>query len=279
MLYAVGIGPLGTALGRLVGGLLLFLADRVTVRDERSAEVARGLPGWRHQLAITADPVLGIELPMRKEADGNNKHDEKKRIAVCLRDYHLSDHSEDRKKDRERFVARLAGLLRECFCDRGFEIVFVPFQVVDGGAQGVEDRLDDEQISLEMARLIGCERVVVTRGRLRLEDIVDVFTTCDAIVGERLHSLILAVSLGVPVFAIDYYPKIAGFMEMVGMGDYKLELSELVAANWDEERAQRSVEAFISSLDLLREKVARVRLGARAAALMNVEALSSLLPT
>ena len=81
------------------------------------------------------------------------------------------------------------------------------------------------------------------------------------------------------MFAIDYYPKIAGFMEMVGMGDYKLELSELVAANWDEERAQRSVEAFISSLDLLREKVARVRLGARAAALMNVEALSSLLPT
>jgi polysaccharide pyruvyl transferase WcaK-like protein len=45
----------------------------------------------------------------------------------------------------------------------------------------------------------------------------------ELVVGLRLHSLILAAAMGVPMVSIDYDPKIAGFMEYAGMEEFMIE--------------------------------------------------------
>jgi len=53
---------------------------------------------------------------------------------------------------------------------------------------------------------------------------------CPWVLGFRLHAAVFAYACGVPVFAIDYHPKVAGFAEMIDLPDEsRMPLAELDA--------------------------------------------------
>lgn len=93
---------------------------------------------------------------------------------------------------------------------------------------------------------------------------------CDFLLGFRLHAAIFAYLSGVPMLALDYHPKVAGFAEMINLPDEaRLSLAELGAPVL----AERLMALIAGELPLARVPVAE----SVAAARRNFELLAGVL--
>jgi polysaccharide pyruvyl transferase WcaK-like protein len=52
---------------------------------------------------------------------------------------------------------------------------------------------------------------------------------CDVVIGQRLHSVILAFAYGVPALSLSYQPKCLDFLESVGFADLSLKTDDVIA--------------------------------------------------
>lgn len=73
-------------------------------------------------------------------------------------------------------------------------------------------------------------RCVVHRSFPRLEDLTRLLSSLDGVIGMRLHSLILAAGLGVPVVGLAYDPKVTGFMAEIDQSHRTLPLEAVEQA-------------------------------------------------
>jgi polysaccharide pyruvyl transferase WcaK-like protein len=64
----VGVGPLGTRLGRWLAGQAARAAERISVRDEASAALLTKIGAPAARIEVTADPALGLRPVPRDEA-------------------------------------------------------------------------------------------------------------------------------------------------------------------------------------------------------------------
>jgi polysaccharide pyruvyl transferase WcaK-like protein len=70
-------------------------------------------------------------------------------------------------------------------------------------------------------------RVVALKGKYPPEEMLSIIGNMDLLVGVRLHALIYAAVMDVPMIAVSYDPKINSFMHSLGMkamsavGDFK----------------------------------------------------------
>jgi polysaccharide pyruvyl transferase WcaK-like protein len=62
-----------------------------------------------------------------------------------------------------------------------------------------------------------------------IEDIAAAINRCDAILAERLHTLILATIIGTPLVALEYDIKVASIMKDVGLDEYGLDINKRFA--------------------------------------------------
>ncbi len=101
---------------------------------------------------------------------------------------------------------------------------FLPFQAFDNYYANDDD---DYIAILEMLRHSRCSPdFVVHRYFPSLAKLTQVMAGLDVVVGMRLHSLIVAAGLEVPMIAAEYDPKVAGFMAEIGQSDYSVPLGE-----------------------------------------------------
>jgi hypothetical protein len=117
-------------------------------------------------------------------------------------------------------VQRLADLLDrqvECF---GLRVLFLPTYCSASEA-------DDQLARTVVARMRrGADAAVV-----RIDDAALLKACagrCRAFLGGRMHPLILAAGMGVPLVGLSYNPKFAGFAELIGMGDRIVDVRSLV---------------------------------------------------
>lgn len=79
---------------------------------------------------------------------------------------------------------------------------------------------------------------------------------CNAFLGTRFHSVLLAIQQYVPVIAISYAPKTYKFMKQVGLEEYVIiteELTfELLKYKW--ERLHINKESIKESLEIINQK-------------------------
>jgi polysaccharide pyruvyl transferase WcaK-like protein len=96
------------------------------------------------------------------------------------------------------------------------------------------------------------EPIAIIRGLMKNESLVfevdedpilltDVLERATALVGMRLHSLVLASSRGVPIVAIGFDMKVGGYMRHLGLGDDVIGISE-VTSDWVKKRLLRTLE-------------------------------------
>lgn len=85
---------------------------------------------------------------------------------------------------------------------------------------------------------------------------------CRIVLGERLHSLVLAAAAGIPIVALEYQPKSLDFMESIGRASYSLR-TDSIAAPPILERIQFIVDHYdsermlqFSSVVLLKDRLA-----------------------
>jgi polysaccharide pyruvyl transferase CsaB len=182
--YAQGLGPLCRRFNRRLAGAALRSASYVSMRDEHARALAEKL-GVR-EIELVPDPALGIhdELPAGGRVPG--------RLAVALRPWHGSD-------GPTGWLAALRDVLAEL--RRDADVHLVAFHAGQ-----------DVQLAQKLAADIGAVPVVAPDGPRAA---TAALAGASAVLGMRLHALVLAAALGRPFVALSYDPKVASFAAQV----------------------------------------------------------------
>ena len=228
MLYANGIGPVSRPANRRRVKRAVEQADLVTLRDHSSAEELRAMGVERQDLHVTADPVFTMERAERKRVDeilekaGVEKG--KDFAVISVRDW----------PGMGAFPQELAVVCDHLHEKYGLESLFVLMQPehdravsrqVVGSMTGPGIVLDQ---ALTPAELMG----VIAEGKLCL--------------AMRLHTLIFAARVAVPVAGLVYDPKVRSYLEeleMPGAGEVE---------SFDSARAVACVDALMADYETRR---------------------------
>ena len=182
VVYSQGIGPLRHPRHQELVGRALERAEVITLRDEASAGLLEQM-GVRRPYAVTADPVLSL-------AEQSGERDER-RIGWVLHGGLCG--------------SRTLEVLGEAMMElnrQGYPSVLLPFYPRQDG--GAVERLSTWGEAVEP------ERVRREIGR------------CGRVISMRLHGLILGAAVGSRVLALSDDPKVAGFLDGMGLPEGRL---------------------------------------------------------
>lgn len=237
MLYAQGIGPIRCQRARRA---MRFVGDRalaVAVRDEGSRRELEELGITRPPIRVTADPVLSLQ-PISLEP-GKIVIQEAgitgtgPLIGISVRDWH----------DCDGFRATLASVADRLAVERGAKIMFLSMQ-------SPEDVRAAQLVRAEMR-----QPSVILNGALDTKLLLSVIGNLDLLLGVRLHALIFAAVMDVPMVGISYDPKIDRFLHMIGEpsaepmdGLQADRLMERCLSIWRDDAAKESRRNYIQAL-------------------------------
>lgn len=85
---------------------------------------------------------------------------------------------------------------------------------------------NDLIISNEISKESKYEVPVVDFSRTSLENILSYYSQFDLVIGSRMHSCILALSLGIPTVCLSYQPKGLDLFKLLNLNEYALDANE-----------------------------------------------------
>lgn len=237
---------------------LVNRAARVSVRDQASIDVLRGL-GVERDIHLVPDPAFAFPFEQVIRDDART-------IGVALRPWwHLPEIWDRPSPERmTRLITTVAEALEAVVETHPAEVKVLSMHV------GTSD--DDTAVGRRLiadlgARNIPARMVSPTSAR----DAASQLAACDAVLGMRLHSLILAASQGTPTVALNYDPKVANVMRFIERSEFVHPVDEPSAGGLAD-GIRRSLDAGVGE----REAHAVARL--RADAQLELTAVASLLP-
>ncbi|MBR1970506.1 MAG: polysaccharide pyruvyl transferase CsaB [Clostridia bacterium] len=201
MLYANGLGPIKDKNVKLVEKVL-NKADVITLRENISLDEIKRCNITKPEIHITADPAFNL-VPSSEERLASlmekfNIPQDKPLIAVSVREW---------QGLKECFAEQIASVL-DNMCEKGYFPVFVPMQLSS-----------DLNISLEIANKMQHRSSIVDE-EIEVSDMLGIIGKSDIACGMRLHMLIFASVMKIPMAGIVYDPKIKGFMDYMGQTTY-----------------------------------------------------------
>lgn len=196
-IYSQGIGPISTPRNRRLTASILRRADGIVVRDAKSRDLLLEIGVPEKLVHVTADPVIRVKKPDSAlglqilEREGCPK--ERLTVGWAVK---------ARKPNREflQEVYRCILWLRE---EYGADSVLIPFFYDEdvGVCEAVAQRLEGK---------VGC-----LRQKYLSEETLSIIGCMDVLVGVRLHSLIYAAVMGVPMIGVSYDPKVDSFLASI----------------------------------------------------------------
>ena len=217
IVYAHGFGPANNAMTRCVMRVVALLAKSITFRDRRSATLFSRVTGMDTAQFISCDPVIASDRfsPCNVASDVSAQ---RARLLEGWGEYIVASVRRPKLRSIESatsyyrdFGRNLADVQRSIGC----RVLVMPAHL------SVRHE-DDLAVSHLMA-----DAIVSFGGTSEMVEVVEWETASDAaailqnarvVVGDRLHSLLLAAIAGVPVVGVDIEDKIRGCLEMIGLG-------------------------------------------------------------
>lgn len=198
MLYAQGIGPVQ---GTLAQGAMRYIGnmvDLITVRDEGSFEELKRLKVTVPPIYVTADPVLAMH-PVDKQIGRSilRKHGQEgvaPLVGISVREW----------KEWSHFKQVISHTADQMIEELGVRVVYIPMQCPD-----------DLEVSQKIASRMK-NKAEVLPGEYTTSELLSLVGNLDLLIGIRLHALIFAAVMHVPMAGISYDPKIDRFLETIG---------------------------------------------------------------
>jgi len=248
--YSLGVGPLRAASSRIFARLAFACMNDVTVRDPRARAVAQALTAhtvrvlpdpatalcplsgaaaraWLHAqgVPIEGSPLLGVSL-RRWFPPGH-------RIVPHKIAWRLGLSDPCGGKEGPDFADLLALVLDRQVERHGAYILFLPSYLRPHEG-------DDVLAEAVLARLRR------PNGRVVRIDDPRLYKACTgelrALLGGRMHPMILASAMGTPVVALAYNPKFAGFLELLGSAEGLIDVETFVR-----ERRVKELDAMLDA--------------------------------
>lgn len=199
MLYANGIGPVNGSFNRWLSRRIVNKVDLITLRETDSQHELKAMGITKPPCYVTADPAIEIppigdqEIAALKKKIGMDPA----KNTVCLSIRKWGKYT-DKMVD---ILARTADRLIE---DSGVQILLLPLHFSND--YKICDRLRNTMK----------HNCILPDKDYRVPEILGLMKGSQAVIGMRLHSLIYAASLNVPVVGIVYDTKVKGFLNYIG---------------------------------------------------------------
>ncbi|MDR3120462.1 MAG: polysaccharide pyruvyl transferase CsaB [Clostridiales bacterium] len=206
MFFGNGFGPLIKPLNRKVSGRVLNCADVITVREELSLRELEALSVTKPVIRLTADPALLVTQaapPETVDALFEREGIPAGRVYVgfSVRDYPVAD---AKGGAGDAYLGAIAKAADEMARRHGVVPVFIPME-------HPRDVMQIEKV-LSLMSTVG----YLVKNRNSVPETLGIISRMEMMVAMRLHALIFAANLGVPVVSIEYQPKIEGFVNYIG---------------------------------------------------------------
>ncbi len=243
-IYSQGIGPIESKFNRRIVAFTLKRVKHIVVRDEQSKELLVEIGIQPKKIFVSADPVIRVKkVPLNfGEAvlkDSNiNTDGSKKIIGYALRGLNAKD----------EFIQQVCKSARKLASKHDAQIVFIPFHY------------KEDMIAIEKIKKILGDEAVYIESKYLIHEMLSIIGNMDIIVGVRLHALIHAAIMEVPMIAVSYDPKVNSFMSSLDMKalcsiiDFK---SDFLVAEVDRvlEKKECIQEKIITNSQLLVDKL------------------------
>lgn len=198
MLYAQGIGPVRGSMAQGAMRYIGNMVDLITVRDEGSRDELKRLNVRTPPVYVTADPVVAMH-PVDKQIGRSilRRHGLEGAaplVGISVREW----------KDWSHYKQVLAQAADRITAEFGARIVFLPMQCPE---------------DLTVAKKIAgrtCRQATVLNEKYTTSELLSIIGNMDMLIGVRLHALIFAAIMHVPMIGISYDPKIDRFLETLG---------------------------------------------------------------
>lgn len=236
MLYANGLGPLVDSSSRKLAAEIMAKADYISLREDRSRQLARelGIPGSK--LRPSADPAF-----LTKPCESEWTEYIEKRDGIAERCFVVSVKEGDNFGDKKSrggsdLVGRLAGDIREIAQRYSLMPLFVPMH--NG---------KDMDITEALAKRVGYGKILP---HLTASELCAILPRCELVIGTRLHMLIFAAAMGVPMIGVSYDPKIDAFLDYIGQREYCYDIRTIASGE-----LCAAVEKIIANRDKIRAEL------------------------
>jgi polysaccharide pyruvyl transferase CsaB len=206
-LYAIGVGPFRTRLGRALIRETVKRCDLVTVRDETSKTLLEQIGVPESRIIVVADPALLLApTPVRNEAVARTVYELARKpetVGLYLR--------------RIPRLLELAPQLDALYSRHNMSFAAIPLCC----HPGIDDRIAARELRDAMKYPEALHLCETPLSPSEIKHLTGSFVMNVTIC---LHSLIFSASMGVPAVAINYEPKVANVARSLGMSQYVVEL-------------------------------------------------------
>lgn len=206
VIYAVGVYPDFHKKLKILKRIILNNAvDLISVRDEESKKILENI-GIK-KVYLTADPALCLETvdSLRVQeilCKENIAMGAYPRVGVCLRGTYMNQLFLE-ETEYVQFKKILALVIDQLITNLDVEVVFIPMRYTP----------PDNKIAFEILEMVQYkESVKIITGGYTPQELMGILGKMDMVIGMRLHSLILAAAMSVPIMGIVYHPKVKNFL-------------------------------------------------------------------
>lgn len=195
MFYGNGIGPINKKFNKVLINKIVGMVDMITLRDNDSLRQLVSF-GIKKDIEVTADATFVLESAKSDRIGEILVQQEipidKPLVGISIRPW----------KNEEVIKETLSE-----FCDylikRNMNVVFIPMQPSR-----------DVPVSMEVCARMKNKAYVLDK-EYKPSEVMGLIGKMDILVGMRLHALIFAANMAVPMLGIEYDPKIKSFLDII----------------------------------------------------------------
>jgi polysaccharide pyruvyl transferase CsaB len=214
MLYAIGVGPFKSRLGKWLIGRSVDMCDLITVRSERCAALLHEIGIAPERIHLVADPAFLLAPKAPQDPELATLFAGGKKIGFYPTFALLLGFPDD------SHLRRLAAALDRLVETQGVEIVAMPMSVLSDG-------FDDVRVAkLIRAAMKHPEALAVYEKRLTASELKWVSAQAMLNITVRLHAMIFSLGCDVPVVAVNYEPKVANVFAAFGAPEYLVDIDD-----------------------------------------------------
>jgi polysaccharide pyruvyl transferase WcaK-like protein len=225
ILYNASIGPIDRQVGSRALQRVLDASPLVITRDESTKHLIERLNLRHPEIKIHADCALNTQVPsparmdeiIRKEGLFTNP---KGTIGLNVNSY-IDDFNEKGSMNREKFCRIIADTADSLIEKLGVDILFTVSQIMD---MKITKECVQYSRHRDHIRIVGnCDYTY--------QELTGLLSKLEIHAGLRTHTLIFCAAVTTPMININAYPKSAGFLRTIGMGDWTITFDDLSMEN------------------------------------------------
>jgi len=216
----IGVGPITTDIGRRLVRAIVTQVDEIVVRDPGSYAVCiqSGIDprhvriGTDAVFAATESELLGGPQAATNDTAVRIESSQNIRIGLNL-NFDIAN-----PDNWELFQCELAKAIEVVAAEVPIELVAIPMQ-------SKFKSNDDASVLRAFAERLSAVEMIHT-DLVTTADAARLIATCDVVVSERFHTIVMASILGVPTFALAYDVKVLELARMLGLEDMSVDINQ-----------------------------------------------------